>query len=117
WPLPKGPQSFFRGSRRRVDATSPEDFLPRRLFGEYLVDLLGDCERRAAGVVTLERCADEVVALSESPRASAGRRLVLRSGRSIDADQVVLALGNSAPAPPPGLPKAIAESPHFLADP
>jgi uncharacterized NAD(P)/FAD-binding protein YdhS len=115
--LPKDPQSFFRWSRSRTDATSPEDFLPRRLFGEYLVDLLDDCERRAAGVVTLERCAEEVVALRPSPHDSARRRLELRSARSIDADQVVLALGNSAPAAPPGLPREIAESPHFLADP
>jgi uncharacterized NAD(P)/FAD-binding protein YdhS len=116
-PLPKDPQAFFRWSRGRSDATSPEDFLPRRLFGEYLVDLLDDCERRAAGVVTLERFADEVVALPQSPDDPARRRLELRSGRSIDADQVVLALGNSAPGAPIGLPREIVESPHFLADP
>jgi uncharacterized NAD(P)/FAD-binding protein YdhS len=116
-PLPKDPQAFFRWSRGRSDATSPEDFLPRRLFGEYLVDLLDDCERRAAGVVTLERCADEVVALPQSPADPARRRLQLRSGRSIDADQVVLALGNSSPAAPIGLPPEIVGSPHFLADP
>jgi uncharacterized NAD(P)/FAD-binding protein YdhS len=116
-PLPKDPQAFFRWSRGRSDATSPEDFLPRRLFGEYLVDLLDDCERRAAGVVTLERCADEVVALPQSPEDPARRRLQLRSGRSIDADQVVLALGNSSPAAPIGLPPEIVGSPHFLTDP
>lgn len=116
-PLPKDPQAFFRWSRSRLDAPSPEDFLPRRLFGEYLADLLDDCERRAAGIVTLERRADEVVALPQSPDDSARRRLVLRSGRSFDADQVVLALGNSAPAAPIGLPAEIVESPHFLADP
>ena len=90
---------------------------PRRLFGEYLADLLDGCERRAAGVVTLERCADEVVALPQSPEDPARRRLELRSGRSIDADHVVLALGNSSPAAPIGLPREILESPHFLADP
>jgi uncharacterized NAD(P)/FAD-binding protein YdhS len=116
-PLPKDPQAFFRWSRGRIDATSPEAFLPRRLFGEYLVDLLDDCERRATGVVTLERRADEVVALSQSPDDSSRRRLELRSGRSIDADQVVLALGNSSPAAPVGLPPEITGSPHFLADP
>lgn len=116
-PLPKDPHAFFRWSRGRVDATSPDDFLPRRLFGEYLAELLDHCERLAAGVVTLERCADEVVALPRSPDDSARRRLVLRSGRSIDADQVVLALGNSSPAVPIGLPREIVESPHFLADP
>lgn len=115
--LPKDPQAFFRWSRDRLDAASPGDFLPRRLFGEYLVDLLDECERLAAGVVTLERRADEVVALPPSPDDPARRRLVLVSGGSIDADQVVLALGNSAPAAPIGLPREILESPHFLADP
>lgn len=116
-PLPKDPQAFFRWSRSRVGATGPDDYLPRRVFGEYLVDLLDDCERRAAGVVTLERCADEVVALPEPPDASARRRLILRSGRALDVDRVVLALGNSSPATPPGLAREVAGSPHFLADP
>jgi uncharacterized NAD(P)/FAD-binding protein YdhS len=115
--LPKDPGSFFRWSRGRADATGPDDFLPRRLFGEYLTDLLDDCERRAAGVVALERRAEEVVALPRSPEDPARRRLVLRSGASIDADQVVLALGNSAPAAPTGLPPEIAASPHYLPDP
>jgi uncharacterized NAD(P)/FAD-binding protein YdhS len=115
--LPKDPGSFFRWSRDRGDAAAPTDFLPRRLFGEYLVDLLDECERAAAGAVTLERCQDEVVALPPSPEDDGRRRLVLRSGRSIDADQVVLALGNSSPAAPAGLPREILGSPHFLADP
>jgi uncharacterized NAD(P)/FAD-binding protein YdhS len=116
-PLPKDPQAFFRWSRRRVDAAAPTDFLPRRLFGEYLADLLDDCERQAGGAVTLERRTDEVLALPRSPEDPARRRLVLRSGGSLDADQVVLSLGNSAPAAPLGLPAAILASPHFLADP
>jgi uncharacterized NAD(P)/FAD-binding protein YdhS len=116
-PLPKDPQSFFRWSRTRDDETHPYDFLPRRLFGEYLVDLLDQCEQAAAGVVTLERRTDEVVAFSEVPEDSARRRLLLRSGGSVDVDQVVLALGNSTPAAPTGLPAEIAASEHFLADP
>jgi uncharacterized NAD(P)/FAD-binding protein YdhS len=116
-PLPKDPQAFFRWSRGRLRDPSPGDFLPRRLFGEYLADLLDDCERRAGGVVRLERRTDEVVALPRSPEDPARRRLVMRSGRSIEADHVVLALGNSAPAAPIGLPREILESPHFLADP
>jgi uncharacterized NAD(P)/FAD-binding protein YdhS len=116
-PLPKDPQAFFRWSRGRAGETRPEDFLPRRVFGEYLVDLLDECERGAAGVVTLERHADEVVALTESPEDSARRRLALRSGRSLDVDRVVLALGNSSPAMPAGLPAEIADSAHYLADP
>jgi uncharacterized NAD(P)/FAD-binding protein YdhS len=115
--LPKDPGSFFRWSRSHAEATSPDEFLPRRLFGEYLTDLLDDCERRAAGIVSLERRAEEVVALPQSPDDPARRRLVLGSGGSVDADQVVLALGNSAPAAPSGLPAEIAESPYFLADP
>jgi uncharacterized NAD(P)/FAD-binding protein YdhS len=116
-PLPKDPRAFFRWSRGRLGEAAPGDFLPRRLFGEYLVDLLDECERRARGVVALERRVDEVVALPRSPEDPSRRRLVLRSGVSLDADQVVLALGNSAPATPVGLPPEILRSPHFLADP
>jgi uncharacterized NAD(P)/FAD-binding protein YdhS len=115
--LPKDPQSFFRWSRGRDGGTDPYDFLPRRLFGEYLVDLLGDCERQARGVVALERRTDEVVSLAETPENSSRRRLMLRSGGSIDVDAVVLALGNSSPGAPAGLPPRIAASGHYLADP
>ena len=116
-PLPKDPQSFFRWSRGRDGETDPQDFLPRRLFGEYLVDLLDHCERHANGVVGLERREDEVVALTEAPDDAARRRLTLRSGTHLDVDQVVLALGNSSPAAPTGLPPEIAGSEHCLADP
>jgi uncharacterized NAD(P)/FAD-binding protein YdhS len=116
-PLPKDPRSFFRWSHDRDGGTDPYDFLPRRLFGEYLVDLLDECERQAAGVVALERRTDEVVALAEAPEDSARRRLLLASGGSIDVDAVVLALGNSSPAIPAGLPAEIARSEHYLADP
>jgi uncharacterized NAD(P)/FAD-binding protein YdhS len=115
--LPKDPQSFFRWSRGRDGETHPYDFLPRRLFGEYLVDLLDDCERQAGGVVTLERRTDEVVSFVPVRDDARRRRLMLRSGGSIDVDQVVLALGNSSPGAPAGLPHAIAASAHFLADP
>jgi uncharacterized NAD(P)/FAD-binding protein YdhS len=116
-PLPKDPEAFFRWTRSRVGGTSPGDFLPRRLFGEYLVDLLEDCRRRAAGVVALEPIADETLALAPSPEEPGRRRLQLRSGRVVDADRVVLALGNSAPAAPSGLPAEVLESPHFVVDP
>ena len=116
-PLPKDPQSFFRWSRGRVEETSPDDFLPRRLFGEYLADLLDGCERRAAGVVTLERRADEVVALPRSPEDPARRRLVLRSGARSTPTRWCWRSATPRPRRRSACPARSSSSPHFLADP
>jgi uncharacterized NAD(P)/FAD-binding protein YdhS len=45
----------------------PEDFLPRRLLGEYLQWCLREIQRRAVGTVTINLHAAEAVALADAP--------------------------------------------------
>jgi uncharacterized NAD(P)/FAD-binding protein YdhS len=71
----------------RPDATT---FVPRRLYGAYLRDLL------SATQPALNLLHDEVVAIDASVRCSTLR---LASGRTLSADIVVLATGNGIPAP------------------
>ena len=73
------------------DKADPGDFLPRRLYGIYLGDVLAEARRAAPPGVSLEIVAGEAVDLEEV----AGRgRLTLADGGAFEADRVVLALGN-----------------------
>ncbi|MES4787390.1 MAG: hypothetical protein C4294_18070, partial [Nitrospiraceae bacterium] len=78
----------------------PGDFVPRRLFGQYLEDRLSDAERAASqrGVL-LSRVREEAVDLV--PIVS-GNLVRLQTGETISARYVVVATGLLPPAPLPG---------------
>jgi uncharacterized NAD(P)/FAD-binding protein YdhS len=96
------PGHFVRWARRSHDPmVREEDYLPRRVYGQYVESTL--CEAQNAGAAQLEWIAGE--ALSAEP-AEDGVQVELRSGRRVAADVAVLAVGNLRPSDPslPGLP-------------
>ncbi|MBV8274054.1 MAG: FAD/NAD(P)-binding protein [Verrucomicrobia bacterium] len=82
--------------RQGVNAVEPHSFLPRVVYGKYLVSLL-DQVNGARG--SLRRIAGE--AIDVAPQANGRFRVKLRNAPSLIAQHVVLALGNF----PPGDPK------------
>jgi uncharacterized NAD(P)/FAD-binding protein YdhS/predicted metal-dependent enzyme (double-stranded beta helix superfamily) len=108
------PEHFLRWVRARIGSkATPDAFLPRRLYGDYLADLLdggGGGGRRAR----IERVRGSVVDLVDGDEP----RLELSDGTSIRADRVVLALGNAPPRDPPVREGAsFYESPRYSASP
>jgi uncharacterized NAD(P)/FAD-binding protein YdhS len=104
------PEDFVRWCRGRGLPVQPEDFLPRRLYGAYLQDLLvrfGDRLRLWSVSARVENVLE--------PLFHGGVRLVLSDRRVILADAAVLALGNPPPAPLE-LPAAVSSS-AFVGDP
>ena len=92
------PDDLLRWCRVRGIDAAPDDFLPRALFGEYLRSLLkrfGDADR-------LELITGTVAGIEPAVDRDA-LRVELADGRSLVADVGVLALGNAAPAPLPGI--------------
>ncbi len=90
------PDHLLRWVRERgLDATDT-DYLPRRLYGEYLRSVLAEARAPWPGDQVTE-VTGAVVGLE---RGAAGERARLRleDGREIEADAVVLATGNRAPA-------------------
>lgn len=82
------------------DANS-DSFAPRKLYGEYLRDLLQQAIGGRGGIHLSH-------IRSEALRAHAdanGARLHLSDGQTVHAERVVLALGNPASCPAPGLPR------------
>jgi len=91
--VPDQPGHLVDWLAARGERADPEAFLPRRLYGDYLGELLGSAGPRVRRVV------DRVVAISPD---GPGLRIDLASGRPLHARAAVLALGNFPPELPPG---------------
>jgi len=101
---PDDPEHFLRWARLNHNVeVKPCDYLPRRLFGQYVGSVLQQEIERHPGRFT--HVQDEAVALD---RVGDVARIRLRSGGSVCASQVVLALGNF----PPGDPHLPGKTPH-----
>lgn len=100
--FPDDPDHFVRWYAQRSGGGA-EDYAPRMLFGDYVVELLG-----AAGDA-IETVRGEAVDV-------AGRAVRLADGRRVEAETVVLAPGNLPPATPRGIdPEALGDL--WVADP
>ncbi len=108
------PLEFLKFARTRVPDATAQDFLPRSLYGEYLESRLQAAERSAAQGVWLERITGTACALQ--CRNTAQRYCIqLTDGRSLGADDLVLALGNPPSAALPGTEDQLGWS--YIADP
>ena len=102
------PGHLVRWCRARDEIVSTDTFLPRHVYGEYLSSLLEAAAPAGSRVGTLR---GTVVGLDDS---GADYTLYLDSGAYLDADVVVLALGNP---PPRDLPAVRAAARSYAADP
>jgi uncharacterized NAD(P)/FAD-binding protein YdhS len=88
------PNHFLRWARLNYDSgVQPDDFLPRRLFGDYSEALLSSTLRKYSQQIRWER--DEAIDLRNRGNLA---EITLRNGRRLVAKRVVLALGNFPPA-------------------
>lgn len=98
------PNHFLEWARLNHDpGVSPDDYLPRPLYGQYVTSVLQQEIERHPGQV--EHVQDEAVSIARTGETAAIR---LRSGRTLFADKVVIALGNF----PPGDPRLPGRTPH-----
>src|SRR3569832_2942276 len=97
---PNSPLDFLNFAENHIPDATAEDFLPRELYGKYLEATLLDAEVSAATHVEIQRVRGDVRGIETAEQA--GYRVELADGRHIDADDVVLALGNPGPADLPG---------------
>jgi uncharacterized NAD(P)/FAD-binding protein YdhS len=110
--FPDDPEHFLRWARLNYDIeVKPGDFLPRQVYGRYVAFVLQqEIELHPA---RFDRVQDEAVSVN---RTGGVAEIHLRSGQSLFADKVVLALGNF----PPGDPRLPGKTPHsqrYVSDP
>ena len=101
---PDDPEHFLEWARLNHDpGVSPDDYLPRPLYGRYVGSLLQQEIERHPGKI--EHVQDEALSLA---RVGDSAEIRLRSGRTLFAEKVVMALGNF----PPGDPRLPGRTPH-----
>lgn len=104
---------FLEFARQYDNTVTAGSFVPRSLYGRYLGARLKQAAA-ASPALGLETLTGEVTDLK---LAGTGAELHFADGKSLPADQVVLAVGNYPPADP-RLPEAdFFQSPHYLRDP
>ncbi len=79
---------------RNWNGAAPDAFAPRKLYGEYIEELLHSSVA-AGGRGSFRHIRAEAV---DARSAAGGVRLALNDGRSVEVQKVVLALGNPASA-------------------
>lgn len=89
-----------------------DSFAPRRVYGRYLDHLLAEARVAAGERLNLVKAdATDVVG------GDGGEEVVLRDGRTVAADAVILAIGNLPPAAPPAIAAAGLAPGIYVADP
>jgi uncharacterized NAD(P)/FAD-binding protein YdhS len=109
---PDEPEHFLRWARLHHSLeVKPGDYLPRRLYGKYMASVLqAEIERHPRQFTHVQ---DEAVALD---RVGDVAEIRLRSGETVRASEVVLALGNFPPGDP-HLPGRTERSRRYVSNP
>lgn len=103
------PDHFLRWARNNYDSrVEPGSYLPRRIYGQYLETILREAAEAHPG--RLRWVCDDAGSIVRTKNQT---HILLRSGDTIIADTVVLALGNFPPSNPP-LPGRAANSQRYI---
>lgn len=111
--LAQEPDHFVRWLQERGHSADPQSFAPRRVYGDHLESILE--QERSRKPESLQIVRGEVINLEKAAQ-SGGIRLVLADSSTLDADRVVLALGNFSAANPPISQDSVFDSPRFIRD-
>lgn len=111
--LPEQPNHFVEWLLASGIEANAQSFAQRKVYGAYLEDLLAQSQRCFP---RLERLPEEAVALVPG-RPGKRTLLELASGYTLEADRVVLAIGNAAPSHPVSGNLPFYDSPRYTRDP
>jgi uncharacterized NAD(P)/FAD-binding protein YdhS len=107
------PDHFLRWlGERGIESAGAGDYVPRCWYGTYLANCLDVAMVRNPGV-RLHRVRERAVSVASD---GAGWQVALASGRTVESDVIVLALG-SFPTRDDFLPEEIRRGDRFVADP
>lgn len=115
--LPGEEDGFLQFARRQDPRVSASSFVARRTYGDYLESMLVESAVRAPAGVRFRPMVGDVNRII--PNVGQGARIVMANGETVDADRVVLSMGNFAPADPPLPPesRSFYSSPRYVRDP
>jgi len=112
--FPDDVEHFHRWLTKEKRDYAPNDFVPRKLYGEYLRELLyKTIENKNASVVVRVFDGEAVDVTVEDERT----QVILDSGEVILSDKVVLAFGNFLPPHPKSSSQTFIESEKYFQNP
>jgi uncharacterized NAD(P)/FAD-binding protein YdhS len=117
--FPDAPDDFAQwlAARRRgirsigIEAIRPDDFLPRRIYGAYLRQLLQKARRATGNLEFLRSQVSDIEPWGDLLHVTA------ENGTAFSARRVVLALGNFPPGDPRVHDSSFHRNPRYLNDP
>lgn len=108
------PEHFYKWVRERGIRAEPGDFLPRRLYRDYILFLMDEAVRARAGDLAFEHIRGEVTDIEmDGLRAT----VHLEGRKPFAADRVVLAIGNFPPRHPSIAHRSVLKSERYCCDP
>ncbi|MCI0363817.1 MAG: FAD/NAD(P)-binding protein [Phycisphaerales bacterium] len=112
---PEEPDHFANWVRAIDPALRPDSFAPRRLYGQYLWEILRQAKSLDRSRSTLTIVEDEAIDIRSTPRSGAAV-VHLRDSPPLIASDVVLALGNFPPSHPPPF-DSLSSDQAYISDP
>lgn len=95
---PDLPDHFLSFARSKNPAVTASEFLPRKIYGDYVRETTFDQARSAGEHLSAEVVRDEVARMTQSD--AYGWNLETAGGKSFHADQVIVAVGHRPPNDP-----------------
>ncbi|MEQ1921970.1 MAG: FAD/NAD(P)-binding protein [Pyrinomonadaceae bacterium] len=112
--FPDDIEHFHKWLTKKGHTFDSHDFVPRKIFGEYLREVFTDAAENRAEHITLNLIDDEAVDMSVNNDSG---EVILRSGEIIQADRIVLAFGNFMPPHPSVADLSFTGSEMYFQDP
>lgn len=112
--FPDDVEHFHRWLTAKNYTFAPSDFVPRRLYGEYLRELFDETAAQKGENVAVRAIDDEAVDVSLRDGKGYTR---LTSGAFVESDKVVLAFGNFPPPHPKAENQGFIESEKYFQNP
>lgn len=109
--FPDDPDHLLRWLQAIGNDVKPDTFIPRNIYGKYIETVLDEAEAKAPNYVHLERLNDEAIALQPGTKTAT---IYLRSGQTIQADKIILALGNFPPSDPAVADRSFYKSSRYI---
>ena len=112
--FPDDVEHFHRWLVEKDYAFAPHDFVPRRLYGEYLRELFCETFKNKNSNIIVNVLDDEAIdVLFDDARA----QVILDSGEVVYSDKIVLAFGNFPPPHPKSKSQSFIESAKYFQNP
>lgn len=112
--FPDDVEHFHKWLTEKGHSFDSHDFVPRRIFGEYLREVFTTVSENRTANVTLNLIDDEAVDMSVNKDSA---EVILRSGEIVQTHHVILAFGNFMPPHPSVTDQSFTSSDRYFQDP